>query len=163
MMSSGVPFVSRHERERRGHRNGTNFLKDYHMKKAASYLLSRFVLLAVSIGFSVTFAAHPPKNATQKIIMANGTPKGVTIQKNKVVLKSGFVAVRVSDHQAKVMAKKKKGGTSGPISGEFTCGCQTNGSCKLVIDGTSIWCAVNTCGSACQMTVSVPTMTNTMQ
>lgn len=130
------------------------------MRNEKYFLVSIFTLLAMTISFAQT---NTLKNVTHKIVTTGKVPVGVIVKKNKVTLKSGYVFNRVSDSQVTVLAKKRKDGTSGPISGEFTCGCQTNGSCKLVIDGTSIWCAVNTCGSSCQMTVSIPSMQNTIQ
>lgn len=130
------------------------------MKKSIFFILSLFVLLNLDISIAAT---NLPKNTTQKIVMKGSTPAGVAVKKNKVTLKPGYIFSRVSDSTATVMAKKRKDGTSGPISGEFTCGCQTNGSCKLMIDGTSIWCYADTCGSSCQMTVTIPSKVNVIQ
>jgi hypothetical protein len=128
------------------------------MKNGLYFLLFIFSLLVITVSFA---SNNSPKNSTNKIIMTGKTPNGVFVKKNKVTIKSGYTFNRISDNQVNVIAKKKDG--TGPVSGEFTCGCQTNGSCKLVIDGTSIWCAANTCGSSCQMTVSIPSMMNTLQ
>lgn len=134
------------------------------MKKGLLFLL---FMMSFLVSFSSFAGINPssPANAnnTQEIIMKGKIPAGVTIKKNKVTLKAGYSFTRVSESKATVSAKKKKDGT---ISGEFTCGCQSSsssGSCKLIIDGSSIWCSTNTCGSTCQMTVSIPNVMSTIQ
>ena len=90
---------------------------------------------------------------TEKVtIKSTVIPKGVTIGKQKVTAKKGYIFEKISDTH---VVSRMQGGKGG-ITGEFDCTCNgEQGGCSAVTTPNSVTCASSGCTS-CFMIVTIP-------
>lgn len=112
--------------------------------------IKSIVVMLALVSFSTAFAVQPEKS----LKVVGEVPQGVTVMKNKVMVKSGFTVTKVSDNKVSIMSRKNNNTT-----GSFECGCSAGGGgCKVVIQGSSITCVeTGACTKGvCEMTTSIP-------
>jgi hypothetical protein len=91
------------------------------------------------------------KTPVNEIKTPQGTPEGAKIEDNRLQLKEGHAARRLSKNKAIIYNKKGGGGT-----GTVTCDpCSGEGSCTISVSEGKVYCA-SSCSGGCIMIVEIP-------
>lgn len=111
----------------------------------------RLIMLSIISSLFLMSTNSFADDMKSNIQVKGAIPKGAVIEKNKVILKKGYVFEKKS--KTKVISKMR-GGTG--ISGEFDCTCNgETGGCSAVTTPNSVTCVPSGCNS-CYMIVTIP-------